>query len=169
MVTHPDIKPVPQGLTSVNKREPVFPCGDSRTHDDPGKSLARLRKLIIMMIMMMTIHDVDKWISCIRTAGWNECERSSQLMMITRTMTTAVWWEFVGRIVFNGLTKLQVVVSNNLCDKQRSKQNKCAYARHRRHVKLGECQKRHLGVHILTWHYVCVCPATCIPCSFVFH
>ena len=31
MVTHPDNNPVQQGLTSVNKREPVFPFGDSRT------------------------------------------------------------------------------------------------------------------------------------------
>ena len=31
MVTHPDINPVQQGLTSVNRREPVFPFGASRT------------------------------------------------------------------------------------------------------------------------------------------
>ena len=31
MVSHPDTYPVQQGLTSVNKREPVFPFGDSRT------------------------------------------------------------------------------------------------------------------------------------------
>ena len=31
MVTHPDINPVQQGLTSVKRREPVFPLGDSRT------------------------------------------------------------------------------------------------------------------------------------------
>ena len=31
MVTHPDINPVQQGLTSVNRREPVFPFGDNRT------------------------------------------------------------------------------------------------------------------------------------------
>ena len=31
MVTHPDINPIPQGLTSVNGWEPVFPFGDSRT------------------------------------------------------------------------------------------------------------------------------------------
>ena len=31
MVTHPDINPVQQGLTSVNGWEPVFPFGDSRT------------------------------------------------------------------------------------------------------------------------------------------
>ena len=31
MVTHPGINPVKQGLTSVNKREPVFPFGYSRT------------------------------------------------------------------------------------------------------------------------------------------
>ena len=31
MVTYPDIHPVQQGLTSVNKREPVFSFGDSRT------------------------------------------------------------------------------------------------------------------------------------------
>ena len=31
MVTHPDINPSQQGLTSVNKREPVFPSGASRT------------------------------------------------------------------------------------------------------------------------------------------
>ena len=31
MVTYPDINPVQQGLTSVNRREPVFPFGDSRT------------------------------------------------------------------------------------------------------------------------------------------
>ena len=30
-VTHPDINPVQQGLTSVNRREPVFPFGASRT------------------------------------------------------------------------------------------------------------------------------------------
>ena len=32
MVTHPDINPVQQSLTSVNRREPVFPYGDSRTN-----------------------------------------------------------------------------------------------------------------------------------------
>ena len=31
MVTHPGINPVQQGLTSLNRREPVFPFGDSRT------------------------------------------------------------------------------------------------------------------------------------------
>ena len=31
MVTHPDIHPVQQGLTAVNRREPVFPFGDGRT------------------------------------------------------------------------------------------------------------------------------------------
>ena len=31
MVTHPDINPVQQGLTSVNRREPVFPFCASRT------------------------------------------------------------------------------------------------------------------------------------------
>jgi len=31
MVTYPDINPVQQGLTSVNRREPVFPFGASRT------------------------------------------------------------------------------------------------------------------------------------------
>ena len=31
MVTHPGINPVKQGLTSVNRREPVFPFGASRT------------------------------------------------------------------------------------------------------------------------------------------
>ena len=31
MVAHPDINPVQQGLTSVNRREPVFPFGASRT------------------------------------------------------------------------------------------------------------------------------------------
>ena len=35
MVTHPDIKPVQQGLTLVNRQEPVFPFGDSlRTLSD---------------------------------------------------------------------------------------------------------------------------------------
>jgi len=34
MVTHPDINPVQQGLTLVNRREPVFPFGDSRTTDN---------------------------------------------------------------------------------------------------------------------------------------
>ena len=32
MVTHPDIKPIQQGLTSVYGREPVFPIGDSLAH-----------------------------------------------------------------------------------------------------------------------------------------
>ena len=31
MLTHPDTNPVQQGLTSVNRREPVFPFGASRT------------------------------------------------------------------------------------------------------------------------------------------
>ena len=31
MVTHPDINPVQQGLTSVNRREPVFSFDASRT------------------------------------------------------------------------------------------------------------------------------------------
>ena len=31
MVTNPDINPVQQGLTSVNRRELVFPFGDSHT------------------------------------------------------------------------------------------------------------------------------------------
>ena len=31
MVTHPDINPIQQGLTSVNRREPVFPFGASHT------------------------------------------------------------------------------------------------------------------------------------------
>ena len=31
MVTHPDINPVQQGFTSVNRREPVFPFSASRT------------------------------------------------------------------------------------------------------------------------------------------
>ena len=34
MVTHPDINPIPQGLTTMNRREPVFPFGDSRTYVD---------------------------------------------------------------------------------------------------------------------------------------
>ena len=54
--------------------------------------------------------------------------------------------------MFNGLTKLQVIVSN-LCEKQKSKENKCAHARHRGHVKQVECQKRYLRTPILT----CVC------------
>ena len=44
MVTHPDINPVQQGLTSVNRREPVFSFGDSRTRlpsrDAAEKTLA---------------------------------------------------------------------------------------------------------------------------------
>ena len=31
MVNHPDINPVQQGLTSVNRRQLVFPCGASRS------------------------------------------------------------------------------------------------------------------------------------------
>ena len=31
MVTHPDINPVQQGLTLVNRQEPVFPFADSLT------------------------------------------------------------------------------------------------------------------------------------------
>ena len=31
MITHPDINPVQQGFTAVNRWEPVFPFGDSRT------------------------------------------------------------------------------------------------------------------------------------------
>ena len=31
MVTHPDINPIQQGLTSVNRGEPVFPFGASHT------------------------------------------------------------------------------------------------------------------------------------------
>ena len=30
MVTHPDINPVQQGLTSLNRREPMLPFGASR-------------------------------------------------------------------------------------------------------------------------------------------
>ena len=30
MVTHPDTNPIQQGLTSVKRREPVFPFGASR-------------------------------------------------------------------------------------------------------------------------------------------
>ena len=37
MVTYPDINAIQQGLTSVNRREPVFPFGDSRT--PPNRSL----------------------------------------------------------------------------------------------------------------------------------
>ena len=34
MVTHPDINPVQQGLTSVNKRERGFPFGDSQRKEE---------------------------------------------------------------------------------------------------------------------------------------
>ena len=37
MVTHPDINPVHQGLTSVNRQEPVFPFGDNRTDNGAQK------------------------------------------------------------------------------------------------------------------------------------
>ena len=41
MVTHPDINPIQQGLTSVNRREPVFPFGASHTRRGVPCSLVR--------------------------------------------------------------------------------------------------------------------------------
>ena len=42
MVTHPDLNPLQQGLTSVNRRqEPVFPFGASHTRRLSSDSLDR--------------------------------------------------------------------------------------------------------------------------------
>ena len=43
MVTNPDINSIQQGLTSVNRREPVFPFGNSRT-----------RYIVIIVVSIVT-------------------------------------------------------------------------------------------------------------------
>ena len=47
MVTHPDINPVLKGLTSVNKREPVFPFGDK------PKAHAQYAKLVLVVVLVL--------------------------------------------------------------------------------------------------------------------
>ena len=46
MVTHPDINPTQQGLTSVNRREPEFPFGDS--HTDCPLDVLSIRRLTVV-------------------------------------------------------------------------------------------------------------------------
>ena len=50
MVTHPDINPVQQGLTSVNRQEAVFAFGDSRT----ARYLLGLKSLPFSTYMLFT-------------------------------------------------------------------------------------------------------------------
>ena len=59
MVTHPDINPVQQCLTSVNRREQVFPFGASRTRRRLGQS--RSGRLITNSVYTW----VSKWDICI--------------------------------------------------------------------------------------------------------
>ena len=46
MVTHPDINPVQQGLTSANRREPEFPFGDSGTALNFSKFSLSMHKIL---------------------------------------------------------------------------------------------------------------------------
>ena len=60
MVTHPDINPIQQGLTSVNRPEPVFPFGASRTRR-VGFGQSRLGWLITNSVYTW----VSEWHICI--------------------------------------------------------------------------------------------------------
>ena len=62
MVTHPDINPVQQGLTSVNRREPVFPFGASRTTH--GGKEGKCREKWTLIFCLSEEKSMHLWFEC---------------------------------------------------------------------------------------------------------
>ena len=58
MVTHPDINPVQQGFTFVNRRDSVFPFGDSLTTLSDNKifiDFARVTSTIVLIRLKLPL------------------------------------------------------------------------------------------------------------------